>query len=74
MKGTKCSRNEDIKTLLFAVDQVIVADSEDAPQISVRVLESVTSKYGLKILKSKTKTKTLKGRNTARNKIMIKTI
>jgi len=58
---------------LLAVDQVILADSEDAPQVSIRILETVTSKYALKILKRKTKTKTMKGRDTARNKIVIKT-
>jgi hypothetical protein len=74
IKGIKCSRSEEIKTLLFAVEKVIVADSEDAPQISIHILEIVTSKYGLKILTSKTKTKTLKGRAIARNKIVIKRI
>jgi hypothetical protein len=46
-------------------------DSEDTVQISVHKLETVTSKYGLKIPKSKTKTVAFKGRNPARNKIVI---
>ena len=56
----KCSRNEDIKTLLFSVDQVTVADSDDAPQISIHVPETGASKYGLKMLTSKTKKRPLK--------------
>jgi CTP:phosphocholine cytidylyltransferase-like protein len=35
--------------------QVIVVDSEDALQISIHNLETVTSKYRSKISKSKTK-------------------
>ena len=44
IKGIKMSRNKDIKTLSFADDQVIVADSEDALQISIHKLETSTSK------------------------------
>jgi hypothetical protein len=41
-------------------DHIIVVDSEDALQISIHKLETVTSKYGLKISKSKTKQWVLK--------------
>jgi hypothetical protein len=47
--------------------QVIVVDSEDA----LHKLETATSKYGLKISTSKTKTVAFKGRDTVRNKIVI---
>jgi len=40
---------------LLADGQVTVAESEDAQQISIHKLETVTSKYGLKISTSKTK-------------------
>ena len=40
---------------LFLDDQVTVADSEDAVQISVHKMETVTCKHGLKISKSKKK-------------------
>ena len=51
------SRNADIKTILFLDSQVIVADSEDAVQISVHNMETVTSKHGLQISTSQTKKK-----------------
>ena len=71
MRVIKISRNKDIKTLLFADDQVIVTDSEDALQISIHTLQTVTSKYGLKISTSNTKTMAFKGRDAVRNKIVI---
>jgi hypothetical protein len=44
IKQIKISRNKDITTLLFAHNQVTVADSEDALQISTHKLETFTSK------------------------------
>ena len=44
-----------MKTLFFADDQVVVTDSEDALQITIRILETVTSKYGLKFQQTKRK-------------------
>jgi hypothetical protein len=52
-------------------DQVTEVDSEDALQISIHKLETITTKYGLKISKSKTKTMAFKGRNPVRRKIVI---
>ena len=54
-EGSTGSRNKDIKSLLLADDHVVVADSEDALQISIQKEKTVTSKYGLKILTIKTK-------------------
>ena len=51
IKGIKISRNKDSEAHLFVVDQVIMADSEDALPISVHKMETVTSKYGIKISK-----------------------
>jgi hypothetical protein len=56
IKGIKISGNKDIKTLLLVDDQVIVEDSEDALQIPIHKLQTVTAKYGLKTSTSKTKT------------------
>ena len=67
----KISRHKDIKTHLFADDQVTVTDSEDALQISVETLEKVPSKYGPKISISNTKTMAFKARDPVRNKIVI---
>jgi len=50
-------------------NQVIAMDSEDALQISVHTLETVTSKYGLKISKSKAKTVVFKGRDPGEVKL-----
>jgi len=55
MKGIKISGNKDIAALLFMEIQVIVADSECALLTSTHRLETVTSKYGLKISTSKMK-------------------
>jgi len=71
MKGIKISRNEDIKILFFADDQVVMANSEDTLHISLHKLERVTSQYGLKIAKSKTKTLVFKGSDPVRSKIVI---
>jgi hypothetical protein len=73
IKGIKISSYKDNTTLLFMDDQVIVADSEDALQISIHKLETVTSKYGLKFSKSRTKTMAFKGRDPVRSKIVINT-
>jgi len=70
-KGINTARNEDIKTILFTDDQAALADPEDVLQISIHLLESVTSKYGLKISKSKTKAMTLKGIDPVRSKMVI---
>jgi hypothetical protein len=61
IKGIKILRNKDIKTLLLADDQVVVADSKDALQISIHKLETITSKYVLQISTNKTKTMAFKG-------------
>jgi hypothetical protein len=52
-------------------DQVIVVDSEDASQMSIHKWEKTTSKYGLKISTSQTKTMAFKGRDPVRSKIVI---
>jgi hypothetical protein len=61
IKGLKISGNTEIKTLLFADDQVIMAESENLLQKSVHKLEKTTSKYGLTISTNKTKTMAFRG-------------
>jgi hypothetical protein len=48
-----------------------VADSEDALQIYVHELETITSKYALKMLKNKLKKMTFKGRDPVGGAIAI---
>jgi hypothetical protein len=48
-----------------------VAYSEDTLQIYINKLETVTSKYGLKISTIKTKTMAFKGRDPVRSQIAI---
>jgi hypothetical protein len=60
IKGIKISRNKDSETHFFMDNQIIMADSEDALQISVHKLEMFTSIYGLRISTSKTKKLLLK--------------
>ena len=52
-------------------NQVLVVDSEDALQISIHKLETLTSKYGLNISKSNIKSMALKGRDPVRSKTVI---
>jgi hypothetical protein len=47
IKGIKIPRTQGIKVPLFVDDLVIVANSEDAVQISIHKLETVTLKYDL---------------------------
>jgi len=56
---------------LFADDQVTVAKSKDVQQISIHKLETVTSKYRLKISTNKKKRKAFKGRDPVRSKTVI---
>jgi hypothetical protein len=55
-------------------EQVTVVGSENALQISVHKLETITSKYGLKISTIKIKTMAFKGRGPVRSKTVINNI
>jgi hypothetical protein len=67
--GIKLSKNQHLSTLLFADDQVIVADTEDNLQKAAHKLNRLITEYGLTI--SVQKTKTFKERNPVRTKIVI---
>jgi hypothetical protein len=58
-------------TILFPDKQVAVAYLKDALQIYIHKLETITSKYGLKISTRKTKIIAFKGRDPIRRKIVI---
>jgi hypothetical protein len=65
IKGVK------IMTFLFADKKVTVAYSEDALQIYIQKLETITPKYGLKMSTRKTKIIAFKGRDPIRRKTVI---
>ena len=52
---------------MFSDNQVIVVGSEDALQIYIHKLETITYKYGLNISTSKMKTMAFKGRDPVRS-------
>jgi hypothetical protein len=71
IKWIQISRNTDENTI-FADDQFIVADLEDALKIYIHTMETVTSKEGLKISTSIKTTTAFKGPDPMRSKIAIK--
>lgn len=63
--------NTILDYLLFADDQLVLADSEDNLQRAVHLLRIVANKYNLKISHRKTKVFGFCGNNTIRTKIVI---
>ena len=59
--GVKLSKNQQLPTLLFADDQVIIADAEDNLQKAAYKLNQIITEYGLTISVQKTKSMHLKG-------------
>lgn len=70
-KGVKITNTEQIETLLFADDQVIVAENEDELQRSVFKLEKIAKEYGMKISTAKTKVIAFRGKEQKRSKIVV---
>jgi beta-xylosidase len=60
-----------IQTILYADDQVIIAESEDALQIAVNELNKIVKKYDMEISTTKPKTIGLCAKNIQRVKIEI---
>src|SRR5215469_7400621 len=69
--GIKLSKNHHLSTLLFADDQVLIADTEDNLQKAAHKLNRLITEYGLTISIQKTKSMAFKGRDPIRTKIVI---
>jgi len=67
----KLSKYQQLSVLLFADDQVIIADTEDNLQKAVHKLNQIITKYGLTISVRKTKVMAFKWRDPVRTKIVI---
>jgi hypothetical protein len=62
---------QQLSTLLFADDQVILADTEDNQQKAAHKLNQIITEHGLTISVQKTKSMAFKGRDPVRTKIVI---
>jgi hypothetical protein len=69
--GIKLPKNQQLSTLLFACDQVIIADTEDNLQKAAYKLNQIITKHGLTISVQKTKSMAFKGRDPLRAKIVL---
>jgi uncharacterized lipoprotein YehR (DUF1307 family) len=70
-KGIKLTKNIEINTILFADDQILLAESEDDLQRAVTTLNKVMKTYNMKISCNKTKSMAMLGREQRRVKIII---
>jgi hypothetical protein len=68
--GMKLSKTQHLSTLLFADDQVIIADTEDNLQNAAHKLHRLITEYGL-ISVQKTKSMAFKRLDPVRTKIVI---
>jgi transcription initiation factor TFIIIB Brf1 subunit/transcription initiation factor TFIIB len=64
-------KKRQLSTLLFADDQVIIADTEDNLQKAAHKLNQITTERGLTISVQKTKSMAFKGRDPVGTKIVI---
>jgi len=69
--GSKLSKNQQLSTLLFADDQVIIADTENNLKKAEHKLNQIITEYDLIISVQKTKSMAFKGRDPVRTKIVI---
>ena len=60
--GIALKRNLNLNTLLFAVEQIIIHDTEDKLQKSVYILNQLSKDYNLKISTDKTTIMVFKGK------------
>lgn len=70
-RGVRLANNKQLETMLFADDQVILAEDEDELQRSMFKLENIARRYGMKISTQKTKTMAFRGKEAVRSKIVI---
>jgi hypothetical protein len=71
LTGIKLSKNQQLLTLLFADEQVIITDTERYLQKAAHKLNRLITEYGLTISVQKTKSMAFKGRDPVRTKIVI---
>jgi hypothetical protein len=71
LKDKFCINNIEINTLLFADDQVILANSEDNLQRAIHRLNVMSKDYNMRISVDKTKLLALRGKDPIRIKIVI---
>jgi len=69
--GIKLKKKQQLSTLLFADDQVIIADTEDNLQNVAHKLNQIITECVLTIFVQKTKSMAFKGRDPVRTKIVI---
>ena len=69
--GFKLSKNQQLPTLLFADEQVIIADRVDNLQSAAHILNQRITEYGLSISVQKKKSMAFSGRDPVRTKIVI---
>ena len=69
--GIKLSKTQQLSTLLFADNLVIIADTEDNLQKAAHKLNQIITEYGWTISVQKTKSMAFKGRDPVRTKIVI---
>jgi len=64
--GIKLSKNQQLSKLLFADEQVIMADTEGSIQKAAHKLNQIITEYALTISAQKTKSMAFKGRDPMR--------
>jgi hypothetical protein len=69
--GIKLSKNWQLSALLFADDQVIIAETEDNLQKAAHKLNQIITEHGLTTSVQKTKSTAFKGRDPVRTTIVI---
>ena len=70
-KGIVLKKNTHIDTIVFADDQVLLADSETELQRAIKYLNEIGKEYNMKISGKKTKAMAMIGREQKRMKIVI---
>jgi hypothetical protein len=69
--GIKISNDTKLNTILFAEDQVVIANSEDNLQRGLHALHETVQSFGMKNSHQKTKIMAFKGTEPIRSKIVI---
>jgi hypothetical protein len=70
-KGIKLNNRCTIATILFADDQILLAETENDLQRNLNHLNGILKEYNMKISTEKTKVVATPGRHTVRTKIVI---